>query len=276
MAMPDGDETSNGEPQEAAAKAALPGAETPSNPESLKYLLGGAAVLQGILTAVGVSSGGISALVINDRSLVVSGFAAVLAAIFIGALVSALEPRGWRRKWSIGVGTILLFAGLGVTAYVALVGPAVAKAPSIDVGLTQSSRQLILTAHVKASGIAVSSQFWFEIDAREYVPGSDGGKYDPLGTPLYQNQLGADSQGDIDSTVTIPLPPGPYNVVSVEAWDGAHAGPCGSLQVEGGASLTQLPKKAPNEATKPRAAILKAHGRAGCVVFRLPAAPAAG
>jgi hypothetical protein len=119
-----------------------------------------------------------------------------------------------------------------------------------------------LTAHVKASGIRQDSEYWVEVDAREYATDSKGGRYKPLGTPFYQNQLGADSQGDIDSLVTIPLPPGTYPAISVEAWNGGpHGGPCGSLERSGGASLTHIVDGASSEEKV----------REGCVVLRLPA-----
>jgi hypothetical protein len=226
---------------------------------SVKYLLGGAGLLQALLTTVGITGGGISALVINDRWLVISGFLAVLLAIFTAALVIAVNPSKGRRT-IITAGTVMLFIGLAITGVVALVGPAVAKAPSINVALSQSSGKLILTAHVKASGIPDSSQYWFEIDAREYKQA--GGKYDLLGTPLYQNQLGADSQGNVDTIVTIPLPPGNYPAVSIEAWNGPHSGPCGSLEVPGGATLAHSANS--NSA-------LEENARVGCVILRLPA-----
>ena len=231
-------------------------------PASVKQLLGGVGVLQVALTVVGVSNGGVAAMAINHEKLVLIGFGGVGLAVAIGALVVAFDIDGKFLGPSLTlVGTAALIVGIGITAYLALVGPAVAKAPSINVALSQSSGQLILTAHVKASGIPESSQYWFEIDAREYRKTS-GGKYDVLGTPLYQNQLGADSQGDIDSIVTLPLPPGTYPAVSIEAWNGPHAGPCGSLEVPGGASLTR---------SAGSSASLEQTAREGCVIMRLPA-----
>jgi hypothetical protein len=229
--------------------------------EPLKYLLGGAGVLQAALTTVGVSNGGIAAMVINHRTLVTVGFAAVLVSIMTGALLLAVETG--RLSGPLGViGTLLLFFGIGVTGYAALAAPAIAKAPSINTTLSSSSGQLVLSASIKATGIPESSQYWVEIDAREYVEGkgrSAPGRYVPLGTPLYQTQLGADSQGNVEDSVTLPLVPGKYNVVSVEAWSGAHAGPCGSLEVQGGADLTSASE-----------AHLQEIGRSGCVVLRLP------
>jgi hypothetical protein len=232
----------------------------------LRYLVGGAAVLQAVLASVGVSNGGISAMLINYRVAGLIGLGAVFAAIVIGAL-GLINAKGKLRTALGFLGTVLLFVGIGVTGYAALVVPAVAKAPNINVALARSGAQLVLTAHVKASGIPESEEYWIEIDAREYLvePGArgaaNGGRYVQLGTPLYQQQLGADSQGNIDSLVTVPLPAGSYPAVSVEAWDGAHEGPCGSLDVLGGANLTHSPETKSN---------LEDVGRSGCVVVRLP------
>jgi hypothetical protein len=315
--QPQQEEQGKGKPGK--GKKGKRGGDTASSAEALKYLLGGAGVLQVILTALGVSNGGVAALAVNDFKWVAIGFGCVLASIAFGAVGLALNVSKRRGGivW-VSLGTALLFGGIATTAYAALIEPGVAKAPNINVALAETASQLDLTAHVTASGIPDSSQYWFEIDAREYRAGGGGGRYVPLGTPLYQNQLGADGQGNINSIVTIPLPPGKYNVVSVEAWNGAHAGPCGSLQVEGGASLTQTPTQSKAKKTKktkkakvPRrrasdrraraghaqaatpsavgvqvvlpkepitekkamkvtAARLEAHGRAGCVVLRLP------
>lgn len=232
---------------------------------SLKYLLGGVALLQVVLTTLGVNNGGIAAMVINDRLAVYIGFFAVLLAVAVGAVIVANQSI--KSKLLIVVGTLLLFGGIGITGYAALAAPAVARAPSINTALTEPAGQLMLTAHIKASGVPDDAQYWIEIDARKYVPERNeegvGGKYVPLGTPLYQTQLGADGQGNVDDIVNIPLlPHDTYNVVSVEAWSGAHAGPCGSLEVPGGANLTQAPNAT--------AAQLEATARAGCVVIRLP------
>jgi hypothetical protein len=234
---------------------------------SLRYLLGGIALLQVVLTTLGVNNGGIAAMVINDRLPVYIGFFAVLLAVAVGAVIVASQSI--KSKPLIVVGTLLLFVGIGITGYAALAAPAIAKAPSINTALTEPAGQLMLTAHIKASGIPDDAQYWIEIDAREYVPERSkegvGGKYVPLGTPLYQAQLGADSQGNVDDIVNIPLlPHDTYNVISVEAWSGAHAGPCGSLEVPGGANLTQAPNTTE--------AHLEVNARAGCVVIRLPVA----
>lgn len=233
---------------------------TGDSSESLKYLLGGAGVLQAALTTVGVSNGGVAAMVINHRTLVTVGFGAVLLSILIGALLLATKTS--RLSGLLGVlGTLLLFLGIGVTGYTALAAPAIAKAPNINTTLSASSGQLVLSASIKATGIPESSQYWVEIDAREYVEGKGGstGSYVQLGTPLYQTQLGADSQGNVEDSLSLPLVPGNYKVVSIEAWSGAHAGPCGSLEVKGGADLTSTSE-----------AHLQEVGRAGCVVLRLP------
>ncbi|HYM54779.1 MAG TPA: hypothetical protein VES97_05415, partial [Solirubrobacteraceae bacterium] len=94
--------------------------------ESLKYLLGGAGVLQVALTTVGVSNGGVAAMVINHRTLVTIGFGAVLASILTGALVMAIntKSRGFNGAFGI-IGTLLLFFGIGVTGYTALAAPAI-------------------------------------------------------------------------------------------------------------------------------------------------------
>lgn len=239
--------------------------------ESLKYLLGGAAVLQAVLTAVGISTGGVAALAINHRWLVVLGFGFVIGSVAIGAAVLALGQGGGPvGKIAACVGTALLFAGIFITAYAALIEPGVAKTPNLNIALSESSSKgLTVTAHVTASGIKENTPYWLEIDAREYRKESKGGKYVPLGTPLYQNQLGADGKGNINSIVTIPILAENFSVISVEAWNGAHAGPCGSLEVEGGANLTQLPKKN-------AAATLEESSRPGCVVVRLPRLSPAG
>jgi hypothetical protein len=240
------------------------------NGESLKYLLGGAAVLQTVLTAIGVSSGGVSALAVNHRGFVIGGFASVIASIAIAAIVLALDiGKEDSGKVLTVIGTLLLFGGIFVTAYAALVAPGIAKTPNINIALSESpTKELDVTAHVTASGIKENTPYWLEVDAREYQKEAQGGHYIPIETPLYQNQLGADSKGDINSIVTIQIPEAKYKVISVEAWNGAHAGPCGSLETEGGANLTQLPKEA--EAKKQAEKQLSDIARAGCVVVRLP------
>jgi len=204
-----------------------------------------------------------AALAVNHRALIVIGSLAVLLAVAIGAILLTINktrhPR--RTKWLTRIGLVSLVLGIGVAGYTALIAPGIAKAPNIDVTLTKSSGQFILNAHVTASGIKENSPYWIEVDAREYVASGKSGRYVALGTPLYQSQLGADGQGNIDSNVTIPLPVDPLSVVSIEGWDGPHPGPCGSLGVEGGANLTQ---------SLETEAELEKYSRPGCVVIRLP------
>jgi hypothetical protein len=230
---------------------------------ALKYLIGGAGVLQAVLASIGASNGGISAMIINYRVPALIGLGSVLAAIAIGAF--GLLAKGQITKPLGVIGTGLLFLGIAITGWAALVSPALAKAPNIDVNLSHSEGGLVLSAEIKASGIPQGEQYWIEVDAREYLaPSANGGssaKYVQLGTPLYQQQLGADSQGNIDSTVTMPVPAGTYPAVSVEAWAGAHSGPCGSLGVAGGANLANSPETSSN---------LEQVGRSGCAIVRLP------
>lgn len=222
---------------------------------SLKYLLGGAGLVQVALTVVGVNNGGISAVVINHRAFIVAGLAAVLVAVFLGAL-ALMIPSKAVTDILVVVGTVLLFIGIGITGYTALVAPDVAKAPDIDTTLTQAAGgQLTLTAHVKASGIKESEQYWVNVEARS----EKAGRYVVVGSPIYQAQLGADGQGNVDTDLTIPLPKGKYSAVSVEGWDGFHAGPCASLETPGGAKLTAS-----------HSAEVLEEGRTGCVVLRLP------
>lgn len=245
------------------------GDEAQGSSEWLKYLLGGAGGLQAVLTTVGVSNGGVAAMVINHRTLVTLGFGAVLLSILIGVIMLALRSSQSDGDGCCcltgllgGLGTVLLFIGLGITGWAALAEPATAKAPSIDTKIEETAGKLVLAAQVKASGIPEKEEYWVEVDAREYVAGAhETGRYIPLGTPLYQSQLGADSGGDVQDSVTIPLAADTYRVVSVEAWSGAHAGPCGSLEVRGGADLAHARRKP---------SVLEDVGRAGCVVLRLP------
>jgi hypothetical protein len=227
---------------------------------ALKYLLGGAGALQAVLTGLGVSNGGIAILATNEPGTLAFGLIAVLVAVFIGALVLVLGKDNGLTKAFIGLAMVFLFGGIGVTGYAAVVVPAIAKAPDIDATLAESpTHQLVATIHVKASGIQEANPYWVKIEARRYEPGPKGGKYLPLGTPIYEAQLGADGQGNVDTKVEVPLPLGEYNVISVESWEGSGHGPCGSLEVPGGANLTHLPEEA-----------IDKRGRIGCVVMRLP------
>jgi hypothetical protein len=233
------------------------------SPQSLKFLLGGVGILQGLLTGLGVSNGGLDAMVINHRFSLISGLALVLVGTAIGGFLLVIKPNEQVPRALVLAGSAFVLVGITITAYTALIAPAIAKAPDIDVAVSDAAGQLTLTAHVKVGGIKESDHYWVEVDARTYVS-TGGGSYLQLGPPLYQAQLGADSQGNIDSTVSVPLLPGQYPAASIEAWYGKHAGPCGLLAVTAGAS-------AKNAAT--REAKLQQNGRPGCVVVRLPRGP---
>jgi hypothetical protein len=219
------------------------------------------------------------AIAINDPTLLIAGAALVLVALVVGIFMAITKPE---RRGLVGVlsvvGLAALLGGIGITAYIALRGPSLAKAPDLDVSLSGSST-MTLTGEVKVSGIPENAHYWVEVDAREYTVTDNAGAYEQLGTPLYQAQLGADSQGNIDTRFGVPLAANQYPAVSVEAWYGDHAGPCGSLTVPGGANLIQAPVTSASATTsstavaqkaKAQSGFLEQFSRPGCVVVRLP------
>jgi hypothetical protein len=224
-----------------------------------KFLLGSAGALQVLLTAVGASNGALVAVAINNLPLLIVGVGLVGLAVVVGAIIRIANLKELGQViLSVG-GLAALVGGIGVTGYIALLGPSMAKAPDLDVAVSGSSGHLSLVGEVKVSGISQDAHYWVEVDARQYNFAHGAGSYTQLGTPLYQAQLGADSQGNIDTKFAVPLAARQYPAVSVEAWYGTQHGPCGSLTVTGGASLTDA-----------RAgSSLEQHSRPGCVVVRL-------
>lgn len=238
---------------------------------AVKVVLGGAAALQAVLTAVGASNGALVAIAINNSDLLIAAVALIIVAVLAGIALAVANPKstdGWAIVVSI-FGGLALLAGIIITGYIALSGPASTKTPDLDVAVSGSATTVSLTAEVKASGIPENSHYWVEVDARSYQASQNGGSYVQLGTPLYQAQLGSDSQGNIDTKIGLPVASKQYPAVSVEAWYGDHPGPCGSLTVAGGANL---PKQA--QAQAQQKAFLDQYSRPGCVVVRIPTASA--
>jgi hypothetical protein len=283
----------NGAPRVDGAPGERP---PPASLPELKYLLGGLGALQAVIVAVGASNGALVAIAINNLPMLVVGTGLVVLAVVIGVFISIEAPKGNVGRSLLIVGLGALLAGLVITGYIALRGPSVAKSPDLNVTLSGDSGHYDLAGEVTVSGIPENAHYWVEVDARQYELNNATGSYVTLGTPLYQAQLGADSQGNIDEKFALPLAATQYKVVSVEAWFGDHAGPCGSLTVPGGASLTQVSPRTveatrtaagraaakaeaktmaktgnPAEAeAAARETLLAQTSRPGCVVVRLP------
>jgi hypothetical protein len=237
-----------------------------------KTLLSGAAALQTVLTLFGASNGGFTAVALNHPVLLIIGIVLVGLGVLCGLwiLLSGFEfhkAESCQERIVPVAGVLSLVLGIGITGFIVLLGPAVARVPAIDVALTGTPSNFALDGEVKVGGIKQEYHYWVEVDARK---AAGNGSYKAVEKPLYLAQLGADSQGNIDMKFAITLIPHGYQAVSVEAWYGDHSGPCGSLAVTGGANLTE-----PGGSADKLAEYLDENSRPGCVVVRLPeAAPA--
>jgi hypothetical protein len=212
-------------------------------------------LLQAVLTAVGATNGGLTALILNEPELAWLGLALVVLAMAIIGVYAVFDGTGgwWKAAGTIGVLAIL--GGLGVTGYAALAAPTLAAEPSIAASVTWGS-PLKLQAAIKSSAVERNDVFHIEVDGLKEKK-SDHSYI--LSVPvIYQAQLGSDGSGDVNVSLTIPVPNGHYDDVGISAWSGDHPGPCGSLEqaettIPGG-NTTRLSRK-------------------GCVVVRVAGLP---
>jgi hypothetical protein len=177
-------------------------------------LVGVAGLVQVLLTVAGAASGGLSALVVNEKPLALAGLIALFVAVLIGALL-AVAAFHTRAKLLGLVAVVLFTGGMAITAYAAIVAPNKLSQPEISVEL-QKGNPLVLSGTVNASGVKR------QVSLNVYVDGlyEQGGKYTFTSPALYQAHIGADSKGDVKHAFTVLIPSNTYDALAIDAWTG--------------------------------------------------------
>jgi hypothetical protein len=200
-----------------------------SKPEGVA--LGGVASLQALLTALGASNGGLTAVLVNERIVAILGIGAVLLGFAITLFALTLERGNRLRHRGISAGALCLVLGLFGTAYAAIVAPSIAGKPKISVAVVPG-KQLTYKASVKTTGLRRGTIFRIEVNGLR----ERGTTYQSVEPVLYQAQVGPDSSGEIDIPLEIPIPVGVYDDIGIQAWTGETHGPCDQLARERGAT----------------------------------------
>jgi len=125
------------------------------------------------------------------------------------------------------------------------------------VSLTGSSA-LTLNGEVKVSGIPENAHYWVQV-VLVSTSHRQGRCLRAARNSALSGTARCRQSGQHRQQVRRALASTEYPAVSVEAWYGDHAGPCGSLTLSGGANLTHA-----------QAAFVEENSRPGCVVVRLP------
>ncbi|HEY2141052.1 MAG TPA: hypothetical protein VGG98_03200 [Solirubrobacteraceae bacterium] len=218
-------------------------------------LVGAVGLLQGVLTAVGATNGGLAALILNEPTLAWIGLALVVLAMLIIGVYAVFNGTGTGWKVAGTVGVIAIIGGLTVTGYAALVAPTLAAEPNIAASVTWGS-PITLQATIKSSAVERDDVFHIEVDGLKEKQSDHS--YVLSSPVLYQAQLGSDGSGDVNVSLTIPIPNDHYDDIGISAWSGEHAGPCGSLK--------QSKSTIPSGNTT-------SYARKGCVVVHLAGLP---
>jgi hypothetical protein len=208
-----------------------------------------------LLAGLGFSNGTIAGAFLNEEELLLLGLVLTAVAVLLGIATLLLKPTGWRTPVTLLAATVALMVGVAIATYAILIAPSASRGATMDVTLTRSGGQVSLSARIKSHNVPETEGFWIEIAERRYEP---GGRYVQVGSPLYESEIGPDAQGNVDTTLNVPLPRGGYTAVSVAAWNGYHSGPCGWLELPGGAQLPRLP-----------IGFVRRHARIGCTLVQV-------
>jgi hypothetical protein len=192
--------------------------------------------LQALLTALGATNGGLTAVLLNEKWVLGVGLGTLVFGYVMSYLGNAGKTGPQTKTRALGLG--LLLVGVGFTAYAAIGAPSIGSDPAISASVSETSGVLNLTATVSASGIPRSDTLGVEVlkvnvNAKNVLV--DAGL-------LYHGELGADASGNASTTIGLPLPApqmtSPYRYVDVVAGVGVQRNLCGFPLGKNGRELT--------------------------------------
>jgi F0F1-type ATP synthase membrane subunit c/vacuolar-type H+-ATPase subunit K len=208
-------------------------------------------------------------------------FATVAAACFVMAVVVAsegsLEGPWWKRvgcfwEWTAKPWRLFgVLAALGgvVLGYFAAVGTAGdAERPSVQFGV--DGKALILSGTAKASHLSSTDPLNVSVDGLTLV----NGHY--KSTRVWEASVGPDSDGNVSLPVSVALPPGRFNAVSIQAKVSENAPDSCAAHVDGlladntPTGTTGSASSSSAESAPPTVQSKAAKANTGCQIFTLP------
>jgi hypothetical protein len=182
-------------------------------------------VLQALLTTLGAVNGGFSAVLINNPLGFFAGLTAVVLGFALGAycVVRGKAGRGVNRL--AGVAGLLLLCGLLGTAYAAIKAPSEASDPTVNISLTGGDHPEL---HVSVAATGIPRNATLQVEVERLRIGPDG-YFHSVPPSLYHAELGANLQGNVATTISMPIPRASrqYSTINVEAWTGSQHHFCG-------------------------------------------------
>ena len=251
-------------PDDKAAKAAK--AEEPQGPtvdKFVTYLLAGVTSFVALLTTLGAATGGLERMFRNYPGRSLGAFLLVLGATTVIVLVLVLwherkEPKWWNpaRAASIVLATIVFVVGVSVGIALAVHVPSMREKPRIQASLA-TDPALLLTATVDAGGVSADTSMQVQVD---------GWNDENHSIRLLTATVGPSTTGEVHVPVTVPLPPGRYEWVTVGAGDFTeNSGTrCTPFAVESSCYVVSMPERLANPAVTgtwkdPAARLLTVH-----------------
>jgi hypothetical protein len=197
-------------------------------------VLGALALLQVVLTIFGGTSGGLTAVLLNEKWSFALGVAVLLFGFLLAGIARKDEPSATQPPRYTGQAKLVRYIGLGLvlagvagTLYTAVGAPSIRSDPTVNASITGTPTSLSLKADISASGISRSSTFQVLVLRLTTMSGTAR----VVGTSLYHAELGADSEGNVSDSIEMPLPApsaavSPYDSLAVVAGTGTDENLC--------------------------------------------------
>jgi hypothetical protein len=193
------------------------------------------ALLQAGLTVIGGLNGGLSALIRNEKGLVIAAFFALLLGL---VLISGVVFLDWRdnRRETLTIAFVAFFFALAITGVGAILAPNKQTRAQVTASLKEGD-PYILEASVKIDGVPSGTNANIYVGGLQEEPGRwvldahgkhvfMGGNYIDTNPTLYQAHIGPDSSGQVTDKFSIPIPRDKYADVDVNAWAGTSGELC--------------------------------------------------
>lgn len=197
-------------------------------------LAGAVALIQAVFAALATANGGLAAAALNEQLLVFIGFLGVVIGLLVAAAAfvipnddGANQAQNMKfgrnlRPFLLLASAFAVLAGITTTAIAALIAPVKQSQPSISASLSPGSPP-VLHASITATGISrgVTYDIFIFGESLKYVV-----DVPPDHPYLYWTTVGADSKGNVNVSVSIPIPSRTYPIIGIHAFpsNGTSAG----------------------------------------------------
>lgn len=144
----------------------------------------------------------------------------IFAGVIWVAASNLTAPKAGKDRSGLDIGlriAALVFAAVGFILALAVAVATANNEPRPQISPTLNEDGTKMTTHVTTSGLPTNQRLAFRVDLLR-----DG----QMVGHLYQAYVGPNTDGDVDQTITTPLPPSGYTEIQIKAYTGTTSPSC--------------------------------------------------